>query len=166
MTLSTILSRAREEVLDEAIDELQRAAASHYERRGEAFTRARLGDLFDLAAQSIAEKDLAPLKAHIEDIAQRRFASGFDISEVQAAFNSLEVSMWRRVVAETPPEGLAESIGLLSTVMGFAKDALSRKYVSLASHRHVGSLDMRALFSGVSSSEVAPDAPQGFGGTS
>ena len=79
-----------------------------------------------------------------------RFNSGFDISEVQAAFNSLEVAMWRRVVASTSLDELAESIGLLSTVMGFAKDTLARKYISLASNRHVQSLDMSALFGGLS----------------
>jgi len=43
---------------------------------------------------------------------------------------------------------LAESLGLLTTVLGVGKDALARTYVSLASHEHVPSLDLRALFEG------------------
>jgi hypothetical protein len=36
----------------------------------------------------------------------------------------------------------------VSTVLGAAKDALGREYVSLASRTHAPSLDLRALFTG------------------
>lgn len=149
MALSTVLREARDEVLDEAFTGLQHSPHTHYERQGEAFTRARLAELFDLVVAAIDDKDLAPLSIHADAIAVERFSSGFDISEVQAAFNALEIAMWRRAVAATDLVELAESIGLLSTVMGFAKDTLARRYISLASDRHVASLDMSALFSGL-----------------
>lgn len=88
------------------------------------------------------------MAAYCEDIAQRRFEAGFGISEVQVAFNTLEEAMWKRVVAAAQPEDLAESIGLLSTVLGFGKDALARRYLSLASRRHVPTLDLSAMFAG------------------
>jgi hypothetical protein len=146
-----ILSEARDEVLEEAFAALQHTSPTHYERAGETFTRARLGELFDLVVATIASRELAPLSTRVEAIATERFGGGFDISEVQSAFNALELAMWRRLVAATPPADLAESIGLMSTVMGFAKDALARRYISLASDRHVSSLDLSALFTGVSS---------------
>jgi hypothetical protein len=150
MELDTTLREARDEVIEDAYAGLQTSTHAHYERAGEAFTRARLAELFDLVVDAIATKELAALSTQSETIASERFNSGFDISEVQAAFNSLEVAMWRRVVASTSLDDLAESIGLLSTVMGFAKDTLARKYISLASNRHVQSLDMSALFGGLS----------------
>lgn len=150
MELDTTLREARDEVIEHAYAGLQTSTHAHYERAGEAFTRARLAELFDLVVDAIATKELAALSTQSETIASERFNSGFDISEVQAAFNSLEVAMWRRVVASTSLDELAESIGLLSTVMGFAKDTLARKYISLASNRHVQSLDMSALFGGLS----------------
>jgi hypothetical protein len=146
-----ILTQARDEVLQEAYAALQHTSPAHYERRGETFTRARLGELFDLVLQTIASRELAPLSTRVESISTERFGGGFDISEVQAAFNALELAMWRRIVAAKPPEELAESVGLLTTVMGFAKDTLARRYISLASDRHVQSLDLSALFRGVSS---------------
>jgi hypothetical protein len=146
-----VLSQARDEVLEEAFEALQHVSPAHYKSKGESFTRARLGELFDLVVATIASRELAPLSTRVEEIATERFGTGFDISEVQAAFNALELAMWRRLVASTPPEDLAESMGLLSTVMGFAKDALARRYISLASNRHVHSLDLSALFTGVSS---------------
>jgi hypothetical protein len=83
-----------------------------------------------------------------EQIAEARFSSGFGIGEVQAGFNVLEESMWHHIVAGVAKEELAESLGLLTTVLGVGKDALARTYVSLASHEHVSSLDLRALFQG------------------
>jgi hypothetical protein len=58
--------------------------------------------------------------------------------------------MWRRVISAEPPADLAEAIGLVSTVLGYGKDAVARKYLSLASKRHVPSLDLSALFAGAS----------------
>jgi hypothetical protein len=89
------------------------------------------------------------MSVYAEKVAEQRFDQGFDISEVQMAFNALEEAMWRRVVDGTTPDELAEAVGLLSTVLGFGKDALARKYVSLASERHVPSLDLTALFAGI-----------------
>lgn len=151
MKIGGLLQAAQEQVLDEAYERLRLGGHAHYERQGEEFTRQRLGDLFTVVVEALDDLDLAPVSAHAEGIAVERFESGFDISEVQAAFNALEVAMWRRVVAETAPVDLAQAIGLLSTVTGFAKDALARKYISLASNRHVPSLDMSALFTGLTS---------------
>ena len=69
-------------------------------------------------------------------------------SSVAAAssLNVLEQAIWRRVVADVAPEDLAEAIGLVGTILGHGKDALARRYVSLASQRHVPSLDLTALF--------------------
>lgn len=149
MKLDTLLRESEAEILDEAFADLQRSHVSHYEKAGEAFTRERLAKLFDLVVGAIETRSLAPLSAYADRIATERFDAGFDISEVQMAFNSLEEAMWRRVVGAEPPGELAEAIGLLSTVLGFGKDTVARKYVSLASQKHVPSLNLKALFSGV-----------------
>lgn len=148
MELDELLTESKARVLDEAYAALQRSHAIHYEAAGELFTRQRLAELFDLVVSAIRSRDLAAMSAYSEQLAADRFDQGFDISEVQAAFNALEEAMWRRVVAAEPLADLAEAIGLLSTVLGYGKDAVARKYVSLASNRHVPSLDLTALFAG------------------
>ena len=105
-----ILSQARDEVLEEVFAALQHTSPTHCEHEGETLTRARLGEPFDLVVATIASRELAPLSTRVEAIATGRFSSGFDISEVQSAFNALELAPWRRLVAATPPEDLAESI--------------------------------------------------------
>ena len=149
MDVAALLVTQEAEVLDEAYAALERSHVTHYEAAGESFTRKGLADLFRLVVASISDRDLAEMSVYAEKVAEQRFGQGFDISEVQMAFNALEEAMWRRVVDGTPPDELAEAVGLLSTVLGFGKDALARKYVSLASERHVPSLDLSALFAGI-----------------
>lgn len=149
MLLDTLLTDARSSVLDEAYAVVERSDVNHYALAGESFTRQALDELFTRVVDAIRTRDLGPLVEHAEHLATERFEHGFDVSEVQVAVNALELAMWRRVVSTVPPEDLAEAIGLLSTALGVGKDSLSRTYVSLASRRHVTSLDLTALFGGV-----------------
>jgi RsbRD-like negative regulator of sigma factor len=148
VTVDELLVSQRGEVLDEAFRALSRSHHSHYDLAGEAFTRDRLGELFDLVVAALRDRELAPVGAYCEDLATQRFNAGFDFTEVQTAFNTLEEAVWRRVAADVPAADLAEAIGLISTILGFAKDALARRYVSLATERRVPTLDLSALFEG------------------
>jgi hypothetical protein len=148
MDLDALLLEAEPDVLDEAYSALHRRHVTHYELAGETFTRQALTDLFNLVLAAIRTRDLAMMSAYAERLATERFNDGYDISEVQMAFNSLEEAMWRRVVSAEPPGDIAEAIGLLTTVLGFGKDTLARTYLSLASKRHIPSLDLSALFGG------------------
>jgi hypothetical protein len=130
---------------------LSSAHAAHYEASGAQFTRARLGTLYDLVLEAIDHRDLTAISAYAHDVAAERFDAGFDISEVQLAFGSLEAAMWRCLVAGESPDQLVEAVGLLGTVVGAAKDSLAQTYVSLAAKRHVPTLDLSALFKGGSS---------------
>jgi len=151
MDLDGLLLEAESGVVDDAYSCLHRAHVIHYELAGEAFTRQALASLFRLVLDAIRNRDLAEMSTFAEGIALDRFNHGYDISEVQMAFNSLEDAMWRRAVSKAAPEDLAEAVGLLSTVLGYGKDAVARKYLSLACQRHVPSLDLSALFAGATS---------------
>jgi hypothetical protein len=148
MDVAAWLVDTRSDVLDEAFASLAHTQAAHYVAAGESVTRERLDELFSLVVSTLRTRDLAALSTFVQQLATRRFDEGYSIGEVQVAMNSLEEAMWHRVVSTAPPEDLAEAIGLLSTVLGYAKDTLARTWVSLASHRHVPSLDLSALFAG------------------
>lgn len=159
MNVETLLQASRETILDEALSDLTHSHVQHYEKAGTSFTRERLAKLFDLVVQAIGTRSLAPLSAYADHIARDRFQAGFDVSEVQLAFNSLEEAVWRRVTTDQVRDDLVEAIGLVSTVFGFGKDTVARTYVSLAAHRHVPSLDLIALFSGTDATgEASPDS--------
>ena len=149
--IASLLENARTEILDEAYTALESLKSLHYEKAGEPFTRQKLADLYDLVVGAIRERELDGIEAYAETVARERFAAGFDISEVQAAFNSLERTTWHRLVADVPHSELARAVGLLSTVLGAGKDVLARTYGSLATEHHVPSLDLTALFDGAAS---------------
>ncbi|HET7045226.1 MAG TPA: hypothetical protein VFI37_10290 [Gaiellaceae bacterium] len=141
------LRRERAEILAGACQAL-RSRAPHYDSGGREQTRRRLETLYDELLAGVADRELGGVVAYAKRVAWQRFAAGYDLSEVQTAMNMLEEAVWKRVVARQEPAGWAETLGLVSTVLGAAKDAVAREYVSLATHAHAPSLDLGALFAG------------------
>ena len=148
MEFTAVLSDTRIEIVDDAAKAVSRSHLGHYESVGPAELRRRLEALFDIVLECLRSRRLDLIITYAEQLAHDRFGAGFGIGEVQTAFNVLEESMWHHIVVAVSNDELAESLGLLTTVLGVGKDALARTYVSLASHEHVSSLDLRALFEG------------------
>lgn len=148
MDLLDLLHRDGSAIVAEAGESLARSSLAHYSEAGQAVGQERLGRLFELTVQSIGDRNLVPIMDYMAEVADDRFHAGYAIREVQIAINVLEEAIWNTVVANTPPDELARSLGLVSTVLGAAKDSLARAYVSLASMSKAPSLDLSALFEG------------------
>jgi len=148
MDISNFLEAEKDEILRAACTAMDRSHLQHYERDGVDKTRQRISTLYTLAKRCVKDRNLAPMVAHAEQIATERFNAGFDLWEVQTAFNVLEETLWIRVFQHFPPGELAHTLGLISTVLGAGKDTLARKYVSLASKTRVQSLNLQSLFAG------------------
>jgi hypothetical protein len=148
MDINQLLHDQSNDILSDAETAIARARLAHYEKSGTEHTHQRLKALYTLTARAVKEKNLGPMVAHAESIARERFETGFDLSEVQTAFNVLEEAIWVRVMKNISPNELAESLGLISTVLGAGKDTLARTYVSLASKTKAPSLNLQSLFSG------------------
>lgn len=143
-----VLTNQAEVILDGAALALHRSNERHYAQAGPDASRERLARLLDLVVLSVTERDLVPMIDYATSVANERFDAGFDIREVQCAFHVLEEAIWERVVASIPATELAESLGMVGTVLGAGRDALARTYVSRATQQHVPSLDLSALFRG------------------
>ena len=148
MDPASFLKQERQAIVADAEASLAGRHIRHYESAGSAEVRQRLETLFDRLLDAVASHDLGPIISYARAIAAERFDAGYDLAEVQTAFNALEESVWQRTFKELDPSDFAETIGLVSTVLGAAKDALGRAYVSLAINGHAPSLDLSALFSG------------------
>ena len=148
MTVFDLLDRHRDDIVREALESLGRCHLKHYEAEGEAAARERLQRLFDLARETMASRNVEPMVQYAGRIAEERFTAGFDLLEVQTAFNVLEEAIWTRVLKGLEPRDFAEALGLVGTVLGMGKDALARKYVSLATQIKAPSIDYKALFKG------------------
>ena len=142
------LTREGPGIVDAAESTLGRMHAHHYEGAGALEVRRRLDTLFDRLVESLTTQDLGPILTRAREIAHERFSSGYDLVEVQTAFSALEAAIWTRVFAALKPDQFAQTLGLVSTILGAGKDALAREYVSLATNAHAPSLDLRALFAG------------------
>lgn len=146
MDIVELLERDTELLVAKATETVLRDKRSHYEVTGREATKQRVRKLLDLVVACISRQTAAPMVAHARAIAEERWASGFDLQEVQAAFNVLEEAVWQHVLRELPPEQYAQALGRVSTVLGLGKDALACTFVSLATRTRVPSLDLKSLF--------------------
>jgi len=143
------LASERAAIVDAALSAVVGAHASHYAAVGRDETLARLEALFDRLIDTAGSRDVGGVVAYARQLAGERFSAGYDLSEVQIAINALEEAVWRRIFSELQADELAIALGIVSTTLGTAKDALAREYVSLATHTRAPSLDLSALFAGV-----------------
>jgi hypothetical protein len=151
MDLVQFLEAEGEQIVAEASESLTRSNLAHYKEAGPAVSHDRLAELFRLTVAGIRDRNLVTVIEYMARVADERYHAGYAIREVQTAINVLEEAIWNHIVRSVPPEQLAEALGLVSTVLGSAKDALARAYVSLASESHAPSLDLSALFEGKTS---------------
>lgn len=146
MNLHDVLDRHRGEILEQSVLALEQARLRHYAATPAPENRERLSRLLDVTIAAVRGRDLAGAAGYGRELARERFHGGFDISEVLTAVNVLEESAWRCVTKQVPPAEYPQALGLVSTALGAAKQALASEYVSLASREQVRSLDLSALF--------------------
>ena len=148
MELVTLLHDHSDEILAAASEAVERTHLKNYERAGKEQTHQRLKALLVLTTRGVKERNLGPMIAYAETIGRERFAAGYDLAEVQTAFNVLEEAIWTKILKTLPPSEFGHALGLVATVLGAGKDSLARTYVTLASKSKAGSLNLQSLFSG------------------
>jgi len=146
MELHKLLIDNSEEILKDACQSLQRAKLKHYDCSAETENRKRLEKLLDLTAECIKHKKLFAMVSYMEETASQRFYAGFDYSEVHSAINVLEETIWKKINSSLDPNQIGEALGLVSTVLGAAKESLARTYISLATKTKAPTLDLNAMF--------------------
>ncbi len=149
MKLNEILANNQTDIINEAFYSLQRSHLKHYDSSRADENWQRLAKLFDLTLDGVKTKSLVDMVTYSEKIAKERYESGFDLHEVHTAYNVLEETIWKTIIKEIDSSELAESLGLISTVLGTGKEALALAYVSLASKQKVKSLNLTQLFKGI-----------------
>jgi hypothetical protein len=131
-------------ILAEAASSLARL--EHYRRDGQETARGRIEALYRHVARAVHARDLDDLLAHASRIARERFEAGFELSEVEAAFATLENAISRRALARLPLDELAWGLGLVGTALAHARSELGRTFASLAPAARPGTVDLTAVF--------------------
>jgi hypothetical protein len=141
------LDSCRDAVVEAAEAELT-VRSPRYAGAPAAVLHERLTVLYSRLVESLEQCTLVPLLDHASAVAAERFHGGYDLSEVQKAYNALEEAIWSRVLAEGTPEHYAVVLPWVSAAIGAAKDELARRYVLLAAGAHAPAVDVAALFRG------------------
>ena len=148
MTLEELLEQAAQEIVAEAMQALHKARLAHYATLLPVETRALCEELYEVILASVKTGSAAEMVAYSERLARERFDSGYSLFEIQTAINVMEECIWRKIMTNLPPSDSVPMLGLVGTVLGAGKDALSRKFVALASDHGAPSPSLGALFKG------------------
>jgi hypothetical protein len=148
MNINKLFENESDAIVLQATKNLWRSHLEHYEEGGPEVAEKRLQALYDLVLQCLRRKSATPITRYAEEIAQRRFRGGFELFEIQTAFNVLEEAIWKRMATLLEPEAFAQTMALVGTILGSGKDALARTYVQMACKHKATSLDTKALFAG------------------
>ncbi len=103
MDLSQFLHDRMGANIASAEETLRRAHLRNYEKEGAEHVHQRLKALYVLTVRAVKERNLGPMVAHADTIARDRFNAGYDLWEVQTAFNVLEEVIWSNIMKELPP---------------------------------------------------------------
>ena len=148
MELIKLLESNSEKIISEAYKSVNKDKLKGYKNVGQERTRSKLENLLKRVIQCVRKKELLPMMNYTEKIANERFASGYDLFEVQTAINALEVAIWNIIFKEISPDKLKENLGLVSTILGAGKDHLARTYVFLAAKIKTPTVNLKNLFGG------------------
>lgn len=149
MDITELLSKNEREIIDDATDSLIGLHLRHYESVHAERIRERIESLFAATQECLLTTRLTPMIKYAENIGQQRFFSGFSLREVQAAFHSLEESIWARILDQMRPDEYGEAVGLVNTALRIGKESVARIYFSNITRKTVDSLDMIDRFSGI-----------------
>ena len=159
MEVSEFLAEHKAAIVGGAATALAGRHLRHYEDLGHEASTARLAALFDCVVDGARRKNLVPILVYAERVATERHETGFDFVEVQAAFNLLEEAIWRQMLAGYPQPELPTALGMVATLFGAAKDKLASTYLSLATEKHVPTLDLQSLFRGTQNTGGGANQP-------
>lgn len=148
MELIKLLEKNSDKIINDACKSVCKDKLKGYKMVGQERTKTKLNNLLKKLMLCVKNKELIPMLDYTEKIATERFASGYDLFEVQTAINALEVGIWDVIFKEIKPDKLKETLGLVSTILGAGKDHLARTYVFLATKSKAPSLNLQNLFSG------------------
>jgi len=145
MNLIDYLNENSDRLISETEQKLKHAHLRFYDNYNSRRLRDRLRTLHENINDSISEQRLDPMITYMDNTAAKRFNEGCNLSEVQSALDAAEEVLWENIVRDLPLLLLAENLGLITTVLGAARDAAALKYVTLATQTKVPNVDLCML---------------------
>jgi hypothetical protein len=101
--LLRVLEKERGSIVETACESI-RHSRTKYESAGQEETRRRIEALYEELLGTLSSHDLGNVIHCARQLAAERFESGYDLSDVQGAFNALEEAAWSGLCARLQPE--------------------------------------------------------------
>ena len=142
-SLDPVLRARRPELVDQLVASLHSSTALHYRDRDLAPLRERCTRLVDAFLDSMGSGP-AQLAAYLRSIARERIDEGVRLQELQLVLHLLESRCWRICDEQIADRHeVVAALGLVSGVIGHAKDALAQVYLELATTSRKDLRDLR-----------------------
>ncbi|PID96064.1 MAG: hypothetical protein CSA84_06870 [Actinomycetales bacterium] len=148
MELIEALESRADSLVDEAVELLEHRLVPPYKHVEPEVLQQRLGKSMTTLITALKKRNPLPVIEHGKRVAHARFNAGYQLEEIQTAFNALEETIWQFLVDEVDSDHLAEGLVMVAHLIGAIKDQLGRTYVELASHHHAPSINTSRLFAG------------------
>ena len=148
MNLFQLLEQKADEIIEEATKALTEANLNHYKKASIERNEKRFKTLFYKMFRGIKTGNLEKIREYIENIVHERFMAGYELQEVQIAFNLLELAFWTKIIEKLKLSEIREARKRMNTVFGMGRDTLIITYVSLASKYKAPSIEPSLLLKG------------------
>jgi hypothetical protein len=126
--LENLLRESEQTIVEKAAVNLGNYRLKNYEMAKLSEMEWWLGALFSALCDSIEQKCLEPFLKYSEKLGRLRAEKGFDLKEVQIAYNLLEEHIWEVVLEKGDPKTRVEDLVRISEIVAAGKDKLTKWY--------------------------------------
>ena len=126
--LIDILRESEQSIVEKAAVNLGNYRLKQYEMAKLSEIEWWLGALFSALCDSIQQESLKPFLEYSEKLGKLRAEKGFDLKEVQIAYNLLEEHIWEVVLEKGNPKTRVEDLTQIAEIVAAGKDKLTKWY--------------------------------------
>ncbi|MFH2052952.1 MAG: hypothetical protein ABIK96_10850 [bacterium] len=122
------LASRRDEISSAVFSRLHDSTAVHYRQADQDLLHGRADRLVEAFLEALPGKPGIFID-YIGEIARERIGEGFALREIQLALSILEDQAWKLVAAVVPAGDQVAALGMVTTIIGAAKDQLANVYL-------------------------------------
>ena len=126
--LEEILTENEQGIIEKAAVNLGNYRLKNYEMAKLSEIEWWMGALFSALRESIKQKSMDPFLRYSENLGKLRAEKGFDLKEVQIAYNLLEEHTWEVVLERGDPKTRVQDLTQISEIVAAGKDKLTKWY--------------------------------------
>lgn len=137
MTIVDLFEQYQDIILLEVTENMERVNLKHYEEDSENKLRQKMARTYYVFKEAISKETFDPLKKYLERVGEERYASGYELYELQTALNILEECIWKQVDEKVPKKDQLDAFISITKYMSNAKLTLAKVYVFHTEEAHL-----------------------------